>query len=170
MAELFDRDVKTIGKHINNALKEELKGFSVVAKFAITAADGKIYNVEHYNIETITSVGYRVKSKRTTLFRFWANKLLKEYLIKRYVVNKNMIDQHYTELKQLVQLLGRTVCLEDNISNEETHDLIQVVSGYAYALDTLDRYDYQQLEISSTCKVEKFHATYENAMEAINAL
>ena len=84
IAALFDRDVKTIGKHINNALKEELQGLSVVAKFATTATDGKTYQVEHYNIEMITSVGYRVKSSRGVLFRSWANKVLKEYMLKGY--------------------------------------------------------------------------------------
>ena len=88
IALLFDRDVKTIGKHISNALKEELEGSSVVAKFATTAADGKTYQVEHYNIEMITSIGYRVKSKRGIQFRAWANKVLKEYLLKGYSVNQ----------------------------------------------------------------------------------
>ncbi|MDE5848159.1 MAG: virulence RhuM family protein [Muribaculaceae bacterium] len=88
MALLFDRDVKTIGKHIANALKEEPEGSSVVAKFATTAADGKTYQVEYYNIEMITSLGYRVKSKRGIQFRAWANKVLKEYLLKGYSVNQ----------------------------------------------------------------------------------
>ena len=81
IATLFDRDVKTIGKHINNALKEELDGLSVIAKFATTASDGKTYQVEYYNIEMITSIGYRVKSKRGVQFRVWANKILKDYLL-----------------------------------------------------------------------------------------
>lgn len=88
MAELFDRDIKTIGKHINNAKKEELEGIPVVAKFATTALDGKSYQVEYYNIEMITSVGYRVKSQRGTQFRIWANKVLKDYLIKGYAINQ----------------------------------------------------------------------------------
>ncbi|MCM1520397.1 MAG: virulence RhuM family protein [Lachnoclostridium sp.] len=90
MAILFDRDVKTIGKHINNALKEELEGLSVIAKFATTATDGKTYQVEYYNIEVITSVGYRVKSKRGVQFRAWANKVLKEYLLRGYSVNQRL--------------------------------------------------------------------------------
>jgi hypothetical protein len=91
MAVLFDRDVKTIGKHINNALKEELEGLSVVAKFATTASDGKVYQMEYYNIEVITSVGYRVKSKRGVQFRSWANKVLKEYLLRGYSVNQRLL-------------------------------------------------------------------------------
>ncbi len=87
---LFDRDVKTIGKHINNALNEELKGISVVAKFATTATDGKIYQIEHYNLDLILSVGYRVKSNKGVLFRIWANNVLKEYLTKGYAVNQRL--------------------------------------------------------------------------------
>lgn len=90
IALLFDRDVKTIGKHINNALKEELEDLSVVAKFATTAADGKTYQVEYYNIEMITSVGYRVKSRRGVQFRQWANKVLKDYLLRGYNVNQRL--------------------------------------------------------------------------------
>ena len=91
IATLFDRDVKTIGKHINNALKEELDGIPVVAKFATTAADGKTYQVEYYNIEMITSIGYRVKSSRGIQFRTWANKILKEYLLRGYSISQRLI-------------------------------------------------------------------------------
>jgi hypothetical protein len=87
IAQLFNRDVKTIGKHITNALKEELKSLSVVAKFATTASDGKTYQVEYYSLDMIISVGYRVKSERGVLFRIWANKILKEYLLKGHAVN-----------------------------------------------------------------------------------
>ena len=91
IATLFGRDVKTIGKHINNALKEELDGLSVIAKFATTASDGKTYQVDYYNIEMITSVGYRVKSKRGVQFRVWANKILKDYLLRGYSVNQRLL-------------------------------------------------------------------------------
>ena len=83
---LFDRDIKTIGKHINNALKEELDN-SAVAKFATTAKDGKTYQVDYYNLDMIISIGYRVKSQNGIIFRKWANKILKDYLIKGYVIN-----------------------------------------------------------------------------------
>ncbi|KKB49468.1 virulence protein RhuM/Fic/DOC family protein [Parabacteroides gordonii] len=169
MAELFDRDIKTIGKHINNALKEELKDISVVAKFATTASDGKTYQVEHYNIEMITSVGYRVKSQRGTQFRIWANKVLKEYLIKGYAVKDNIKLEQYEDLKQTIKVLAKVL---DNKTLEysETTGLLRVVTDYAYALDTLDRYDYQQLEIDKTTNNEQFRATYENAMSAIDEL
>jgi hypothetical protein len=90
IAILFDRDVKTIGKHIANALQEELQGISVVAKFATTAADGKIYQTEHYNLDMILSIGYRVKSKQGSQFRIWATRVLKDYLLKGYAINNRM--------------------------------------------------------------------------------
>ena len=167
---LFGRDIKTIGKHINNALKEELEGLPVVAKFATTASDGKTYQVEHYNIEMITSVGYRVKSKRGTQFRTWANRILKEYLIKGYSIHDNIKLKHYNELKDVVRLLAHTIHSQEQLSGEQSKELFSVINDYVYALDTLDRYDYQQIEIKNTTKEERFRATYENAMEAINRL
>lgn len=92
LAMLFGRDVKTIGKHVANALKEELSGMAVVAKFATTASDGKTYQVEYYNLDMILSVGYRVKSRRGVEFRQWANKVLKEYLFKGYAINRRLAD------------------------------------------------------------------------------
>ena len=103
---LFDRDVKTIGKHINNALQEELNGFSVVANFATTASDGKTYSVEYYNLDVILSVGYRVKSSRGIQFRRWANMTLKEYMVKGYAMNlrvrhiEQQIESHNQQLKE----------------------------------------------------------------------
>ena len=167
---LFGRDIKTIGKHINNALKEELEGLPVVAKFATTASDGKTYQVEHYNIEMITSVGYRVKSKRGTQFRTWANRILKEYLIKGYSIHDNIKLKHYNELKDVVRLLAHTIHSQEQLSGEQSKELFSVINDYVYALDTLDSYDYQQIEIKNTTKEERFRATYENAMEAINRL
>ena len=169
MAELFDRDIKTIGKHINNALKEELRDISVVAKFATTAADGKVYQVEHYNIEMITSVGYRVKSQQGTQFRIWANKVLKEYLIKGYAVKDNIKLEQYEDLKHTIKVLAN-VLDHKTLECSEATGLLRVVTDYTYALDTLDKYDYQQLEIDKTTNEEQFTATYENAMAAIDEL
>ena len=98
---LFDRDVKTIGKHIANVLIEELKGFSVVAKFATTAPDGKVYQVDHYNLDMIISVGYRVKSSRGIQFRIWASKVLKNFLLKGYVVSTRIEIDAVEILKRL---------------------------------------------------------------------
>ena len=176
MAELFGRDVKTIGKHINNALKEELEGLSVVAKFATSKKYGRreghsqTIEVEYYNLEMITSVGFRVKSKRGVQFRQWANKVLKEYLIKGYVINKDIKEERYNELKNVVRLMSRAISLQEKVTESEYSGLFNVITDYVYALDTIDKYDYQTLSIESTTKGETFQATYENAMEAINSL
>lgn len=176
MADLFNRDVKTIGKHINNALKEELAGEPVVAKFATTRNYGRIpgtfqtQNIEYYNLEMITSIGYRVKSKEGVQFRKWANKILKEYLIKGYAINKNLKEERYNELKEVVRLMSRTISLQNAVTNDEYSGLFNVIGNYVYALDILDGYDYQSLSIVKTTKEEPFRATYDNAMLAINAL
>ena len=176
IAVLFGRDYKTISKHINNALKEELADSVVVAKFANTTQHGAIegktqtHEIDYFNLEVITSVGYRVKSKRGVQFRQWANNVLKQYLIKGYAVNERMRKEQIGELRQLVGMLGRTIQSQPLLSNDETNALFEVVTDYTYALDTLDNYDYERLTINKTTKEEPFHATYENAMEAINGL
>ncbi len=177
MATLFGRDYKTIRKHINNAIKEELSGDVVVANFATTTPHGAIQGkcqthiVEHYNLDVIISVGYRVKSKQGVLFRQWANKVLKEYLIKGYAINNQLTAQRYEELSRLVHLLGRTINNEaELLKNDDSRELVNVVTDYAYALDTLDRYDYQQLTIEHTTVEETFRATYESAMTTIHTL
>ena len=176
IAVLFGRDYKTISKHINNALKEELADSVVVAKFANTTQHGAIegktqtHDIDYFNLEVITSVGYRVKSKRGVQFRQWANNVLKKYLIKGYAVNERLRKEQIGELRQLVGMLGRTIQSQPLLSNDETNALFEVVTDYTYALDTLDNYDYERLTINKTTKEEPFHATYENAMEAINGL
>lgn len=169
MSELFDRDIKTIGKHINNAKREELEGIPVVAKFATTAMDGKSYQVEYYNIEMITSVGYRVKSQRGTQFRIWANKVLKEYLIKGYAINQQVKIEQLEDLKNTVRLLSNVI-EHKTLTLDEANGLLRVITDYTYGLDTLDKYDYQQLEVSSTTPTKEFRATYDEAMEAIHLL
>lgn len=137
MAELFGRDVKTIGKHINNALREELSDENaVVAKFATTAADGKTYMTEHYNLDVIVSVGYRVKSKRGVEFRRWANSVLKEYIIKGYAVNHNRMNQ----LNEVIRVMKR---VENSL---DTRQVLTVVERYSQALDLLDAYDHQNMK------------------------
>ena len=176
MAELFGRDYKTISKHINNALREELAGEPVVAKFATTKNYGRIEGitqeqmVEHFSLEMITSVGYRVKSKQGVAFRKWANAILKQYIIKGYAINQQIKLDRYKELKDVVRLMSRAIGLQEEVSNEEYGGLFNVISDYVYALDTLDHYDYQSLAIQKTTSDASFHATYDNAMEAINAL
>lgn len=186
IATLFDRDVKTIGKHINNALKEELEGEVVVAKFATTTQHGALegktqtHMTDYYNLEMITSVGYRVKSKRGVEFRRWANTVLKEYLVKGYAVKNGLDRQRYDDLRHVVEVMGRTIkSLDAKVFDEtekaadnadEREALINVITDYTQALDTLDDYDYQRLEVSDTNEKERFHATYDNAMEAIQGL
>lgn len=176
IATLFDRDYKTISKHINNALKEELAGSVVVAKYANTSQHGALegktqtHEIDYFNLEVITSVGYRVKSKRGVQFRQWANKVLKDYLVKGYAVNDRLRHEQIGELRQLVNMLGRTIQSQPLLSTEENKALFEVVTDYTYALDTLDNYDYQRLTIDKTTKEEPFHATYENAMEEIHRL
>jgi len=176
MAELFGRDDKTIRKHINNALKEELTDSVVVANFATTTQHGAIVGktqtrlVQYYNLDVIISVGYRVKSQRGVQFRQWANRILKEYLVKGYAVNERIHKEQINELRQLIQMVGRTIEQHPIAENDENKALFDIVVDYTYALDTLDDYDYQRLGVAHTTKSEPFHATYENAMAAINAL
>ena len=168
MAALFERDEKTIRKHINNVFSEnELEKKNNTHFLRV---DGVKQSVAFYSLDVIISVGYRVKSQRGTQFRIWANKVLKEYLVKGYAVNKALTEQRYTELKQLVAVLGRTVKAQEALTSDDALNLVEVVSDYAYALDTLDKYDYQQLAVEQTTNEAKFHATYEGAMQAIEEL
>jgi len=170
MAMLFERDQSVISRHINNIFNEgELDKNSVYANFAYTATDDKTYIVEHFNLDVIISVGYRVKSKRGTQFRIWANKVLKDYIIRGYVIHDKIKNRQYEELKQTVKLLSNVIQNKE-LTADESQGLLQVITDYTYALDTLDKYDYQQLAVEETTDGEKFRATYENAMEVIGQL
>ena len=169
MAELFQKDQSVIARHINNAFKEgELEEEGNMHFLNITQY--KYRPTKIYSLDMIISVGYRVKSKRGTAFRIWARKVLKEYLVKGYAVNQRIHREQIGELRQLVGVLGRTIQKQPLISTDETNALFDVVTDYTYALDTLDNYDYERLTIEKTTKEEPFHATYENAMEAIKGL
>ena len=172
MAELFDKDRTVIGRHIRNIYKEEeLEQDITCAKFAHMGSEGdQRYEYTAYNLDVIISVGYRVNSKRGVKFRQWANKVLKQYLVKGYAVNERIRKEQIGELRQLVGMIGRTIQNQSILSNDETNALFEVVTDYTYALDTLDNYDYERLTIDKTTQKEPFHATYENAMEAINGL
>ena len=174
LSELFGRDIKTIGKHISNALKEELDDtISTVAKFATVQTEGNrevTRSIEYYNLDMIISVGYRVKSKCGVEFRRWANRVLKQYLIKGYAVNDRIRKQQIAELRQLVQVVSRTIVQQPVPASNESHQLFDVVVDYTYALDILDNYDYQRLNINKTTKEEYFHATYEKAIYEIEQL
>ena len=174
MAELFGVDRTSIVRHIRNIYKsEELDQNSTCAKNAQVRTEGNrsiLREIPYYNLDMIISVGYRVNSKNSTSFRRWATSVLKQYLIKGYAINQQIKFDRYNELKDVVRLMSRTVGLQEKVTSEEYGGLFNVISDYVYALDTLDHYDYQSLSIQKTTKEESFRATYDNAMEAINAL
>ena len=176
LSDLFDRDIKTLGKHINNVFKEgELDKKTTVAKFATVQYEGArevTRQVEHYNLDVIISVGYRVKSKRGTQFRIWANKILKDYLVKGFVINEKRLQEKATqfdELKRVVQIQGKVIT-EYQLESDEAKGLIKVIADYTYALDMLDDYDHQRLEIPQEGTKELFKIDYNDAKRAINNL
>ena len=168
MAMLFDREESNIRRHVINVFKEgELKKENNVHFLHV---NGVKKPVPFYNLDVIISVGYRVKSQRGVQFRQWANRVLKQYLIKGYAINERLRHEQISELRQLVQVVSRTLQHREQENTIETQDLLDVVVDYTYALDTLDNYDYERLTIDQTTKVASFHATYENAMEQIQRL
>ena len=165
MAELFDRDVKTIGKHINNALKEELDNQVVVAKFATTTPHGAIegktqtHMRDFYNLDVIISVGYRVKSKRGVEFRKWANSVLKQYILQGYAVNHNRIAQ----LGEVIKIMKRT-------QNElDSQQVLNVIQKYSKALELLDSYDHQTMKRPKG-NAATYELTYEECMDVISQM
>ena len=168
MSVLFDRDEKTIRKHINNVFSE--KELVKENNTHFLRVDGVKQPLAFYSLDVIISVGYRVKSQRGVQFRQWANKVLKAYLLKGFVVNEKIRKRQIGELRQLVQMLGRTIQNQTLLKTDENQALFDIVVDYTYALDTLDDYDYQRLGVKETTQEEKFQATYDNAMQAITAL
>ncbi len=164
LSELFDRDSKTIRKHINNALNEELDD-SVVAKFATTAKDGKTYQVEYYNLDMIISVGYRVKSKNGIIFRKWATKVLKDYMIKGYAVNQKRLEYLEKTIK-LIDIAGR---MDAELKGSEAWEIIKVINNYSSALSLLDDYDHKRITKPKGTKNDK-QVTYEDCMNIIGKL
>ena len=165
LAELFGRDVKTIGKHIGNALKEELEESEVVAKFATTTRHGAIegktqtHLTEYYNLDMIISVGYRVKSKRGVEFRRWANKVLKQYVLQGYAVNQKRLN----DLGSVVKLMKRT---ENSLDAKQ---VLTVVERYSMALDLLDSYDHQTLQRPKGNSAT-YRLTYEECRQVIDSM
>lgn len=174
MTDLFATDRTSILRHIKNIYNSgELTESSTCAKNAQVRYEGarKVSRIiPHYNLDMILSVGYRVNSKNAIAFRQWASKILKDYIVKGYAINKNIQLKHYQELKDIVALMSRTLSLQERPTQDEYSGLFRVISDYVYALDTLDHYDYQALTVEKTTDQEPFHATYENAMEAITIL
>lgn len=170
---LFERDKSVISRHIRNIYKEqELEEKATIAKNAtVQNENGRevLRQIEYYNLDIIISVGYRVKSQRGTQFRIWANSVLKEYLIKGYAINQNAKTEQLYDLKKTVKLLSNVIDSK-MLSADEATGLLRVITDYTYALDTLDKYDFQKLEIEKTTTKEPFRADYNNAMEAIYVL
>ena len=164
MAKLFDRDKSVISRHIKNALEEELDN-SVVAKFATTAKDGKTYQVDYYSLDVIISVGYRVKSKNGVIFRKWANKILKDYLIKGYAVNQKRLEYLEKTIK-LIDIAGR---IDTELKGSEAQEIIKVINNYSNALNLLDCYDHKLITRPSGTKNNK-KITYEDCISIVNKL
>jgi prophage maintenance system killer protein len=174
MAELFEKTPQNVTMHIRNAYNEgELDKSSTCKEYLQVQTEGKrtVKRIQkYYDLDVIISVGYRVHSKRGTEFRIWARQIIKDYLVKGYAVNQRIHSEQMAELRQLVQMVGRTIQSKQIEPDDENQALFDIVVDYTYALDTLDDYDYQRLRVEKTTPEEKFHATYENAMETINAL
>ena len=168
LASLFDRDVKTIGKHIGNVFKEgELVKDSVVANFATTASDGKTYEVEHYNLDVIISVGYRIKSKRGTQFRIWATQRLKDYLVQGYAINEERLaekEQEVQHLKNGIRILGRAMSAK---ATEPDHEWMSL---YAKGLQLLDDYDHENLDSKGESDRLVVYPAYEDYMALIQEM
>ena len=173
LAQLLLVSPQSITTHIRNIYKEgELCAESTCKDFLQVQTEGQrnvSRMIKFYNLDVIISVGYRVKSQRGTQFRIWANKILKDYIIKGYAINHNARVEQLEELKRTIAIM-RDVLAHKNITKGEAVGLLKVISDYTYGLETLDRYDYQTLEIAGTTTNEPFRATYDNAMEALGTL
>ena len=176
MALLFDKDTDTIGLHLKNIYKSgELDELGTTEESSVVQLEGK-RNVQRkvklYNLDAIISVGYRVNSKRGVQFRIWATRILKEYLVKGYSINEQRLAKQTEQLKELqksVKLLGKILEYKD-ITKNEGKGLLKIISDYAYALDILDQYDYQKLEIAETSGKETYRITYTDAKSQIERI
>ncbi len=171
MAMLFDRDYKTIRKHINNALEEELKDDVVVAKFANTTIHGAIqgktqtHMIDYYSLDMIISVGYRVKSQNGVIFRKWANKILKDYILKGYAINQKRLDY----LEKTVKLIDIANRIDDRLENNDAKEILKVIGNYSKALNLLDDYDHRTLKKINGNK-SKLKISYNDCIDVISNL
>ena len=168
LAMLFDRDIKTIGKHINNALNEELKDIPTVAKFAIVQKEGSrevTRKVEYYNLDMILSVGYRVKSDKGIIFRRWANNVLKDYMIKGYAINEKRLEC----LEKTVKLIEIANRIDEKLDNSDAKEILKVIGTYSKALDLLDNYDHKVLSKPKGNNSDS-NIKYEDCLDIINKL
>lgn len=173
IAHLFQTDRTSIVRHINNIYRNgELKKEATCAIFTQVQTEGTRQvrrSLPLYTLDMIISVGYRVNSKQATQFRIWANRVLKEYLVQGYAVRRDLQAEQLEELKRTIAVMNNVLAAKA-VTRDEAVGLLRVISDFSYGLDTLDRYDYQQLELSHTTAEERFRATYENAMEALQTL
>ena len=168
MAELFGRDVKTIGKHINNALKEELKDIPTVANFATVQKEGNRNvkrDIEYYNLDMILSIGYRVKSNKGIVFRRWATKVLKDYMLKGYVVNQKRLEY----LEKTIQLIDIANRIDERLEGNDAKEILKVIGNYSKALDLLDDYDHKTLK-KIDGNIDERRIEYKECIEIINKL
>ncbi|MEO8231666.1 MAG: virulence protein RhuM/Fic/DOC family protein [Ignavibacteriota bacterium] len=173
LIQLFQTSKQNVSLHINNIFKEgELQKKSVVKEYLTTASDGKSYKTKGYNLDVIISVGYRVKSKRGTQFRIWANSVLKDYLVKGYVLNEKRLKEQTEKIKELEKTLEIFSNVAENyqLKQDEFTGILKVVSDYTHALDLLDDYDHQKLKISKTNLDEKFKIDYNSAKRVVKKL
>lgn len=173
MAELFDKNIRTVNEHINNIFKEgELDKISVIRNFRITASDGKQYDTNFYNLDVIISVGYRVKSLRGTQFRIWATNTLKEYLTKGYVINEKMLKTQQNKIQMLqstVNLLKRSI--QNQISTvNEAQDIANIMDNFAQGLDLLDDFDHKTLDTKGVTKKEAVVISKDEYLSVINKM
>ena len=172
MTELFERDKSVISRHFHNIFKEnELKRDSVVAKFATTASDRKIYQVEYFNLDAIIFVGYRINSKRGTQFRIWATNVLRGHLLDGYTINEKRLktqSRKIKELQQAVQLLTNVKSLEG--LSDEAKGIIRIIEEYSRALTILDDFDHQRLTVPKGTRKLKYKLTYEEAKKIIGQM
>ena len=176
MAELFKRDKSVISRHISNIFKTgELSREATVAKYATVQMEGGrriTRNIEHYNLDVMISVGYRVNSLRGTQFRIWTNKILKDYLVKGYTLNEKRLQsqiEKYEALKQSIKLIDNIIDRK-MLSTSESEGLLKVIGDFSYALDTLDRYDYGKLELAHISDRAAKRISYEEAKGAIKIM
>ena len=168
MAALFNKEESNILRHILNVFRDEEVSRDNNVHFL--HVNGVKKPVPYYSLDVVLSIGYRVNSKRAIAFRQWSTKILKDFIIKGYAINEKLRREQLSDLRQLVQIVGRTVQSKAVESADETQAIFDVVLDYTYALDTLDNYDYERLTVKETTPEERFHATYENAMQTISAL
>lgn len=168
LSKLFDRDIKTIGKHINNALNEELKGIPTVAKFATVQKEGEreiTRNLEYYNLDMILSIGYRVKSDKGIIFRKWANKILKDYMLKGYAINQKRLEY----LEKTIKLIDIANRMDERLENDDAKEILKVIGDYSRALNLLDEYDHRTLK-KVKGNIDERKIEYKECINIINKL